>query len=153
LLVSRNRYEGYSRTYSQQLAALWLAARYGLLALCESLFGYGCEVDETTSDGDTALCTAAEIGFLDIVVLLLNQNAWPSSGSNRKFDMLPLLSAAHAGTSASVEALLEKGANINDRDRTGRTALHAAISNGKVTLIPFLLDNGADVDAYTHRSL
>jgi len=110
-------------------------------------------VDETTSDGDTALCTAAEMGFSDIVVLLLNHNASPSSGSNRKFSMPPLLSAAHAGISASVEALLEKDANINDRDRTGRTALHAAISKGKATLIPFFLDNGAHVDAYTHRSL
>ncbi len=46
-----------------------------------------------------------------------------------------------------VNVLLDYGANINDRERYGLTALHYAIRGGKLPLIRLLLDRGASVNS------
>ena len=43
-----------------------------------------------------------------------------------------------------IETLIEKGANVNARDLTGRTPLHTA---EKVQVIQILIDNNADINA------
>lgn len=45
-----------------------------------------------------------------------------------------------------VQCLLENGANPNNTDKYGRTALHEAVMNGFVETIAALLDGGADID-------
>jgi len=46
-----------------------------------------------------------------------------------------------------VRLLLEKGANIEARDNTGRTALHWAAERGREEVVQLLLDKGADIEA------
>jgi ankyrin repeat protein len=46
-----------------------------------------------------------------------------------------------------VKVLLDYGANLDDRDRHGRTALHYAVRGGKLPLVKLLLDRGARTDA------
>lgn len=46
-----------------------------------------------------------------------------------------------------VRFLLQRGANVNLADRSGRTPLHLAASKGYLDLILTLLDKGADVEA------
>lgn len=52
--------------------------------------------------------------------------------------------AVHYGNVGVVRSLLQHGANANDEDELGRTALHLVSSIG-ITLT--LLEHGADVDA------
>lgn len=47
-----------------------------------------------------------------------------------------------------MEPLLEKGADVAEKDGSGRTALHLAVSNGRKTAVQLLLiETGADTSA------
>src|SRR5262249_17959781 len=46
-----------------------------------------------------------------------------------------------------VKALLEKGANVNEKDSDGRTPLLLASANGHYPVVKLLLDKGANVNA------
>lgn len=61
-------------------------------------------------------------------------------------DRPPLHEAARNGDMAKVEALLAQGANVNDKDSNGETALNWAIANSeKSDIVELLLARGADV--------
>jgi ankyrin repeat protein len=46
-----------------------------------------------------------------------------------------------------VQALLNRGANVNATDHEGKTALMWAAQNGRQDVVPVLLEKGADVNA------
>ena len=57
-----------------------------------------------------------------------------------------LIDAAGTGRLETVQRLLRDGADVNGRDRRGRTAVTAAASNQHVDAVRALVDAGADVD-------
>lgn len=66
-------------------------------------------------------------------------------------DCTPLGLAAFKGDTARINALLGKGADINQQDRVGRTALHLAALHERVDVVRMLLDAGAEVDVTDQR--
>jgi uncharacterized protein len=58
-----------------------------------------------------------------------------------------LIVAAHAGTAAVVQALLDKGAEVNAKVEDGATALIIAAQEDRCDVVRALLDHGADVNA------
>jgi ankyrin repeat protein/serine/threonine protein kinase len=58
-----------------------------------------------------------------------------------------LIAAARTGSPELVQTLVEKGANVNAKDDTGRTALMWAANNGASDMVQFLLSKGAEVNA------
>ena len=48
---------------------------------------------------------------------------------------------------AGAQALLDAGADVNARERSGRTALHAAAAKGYSDVVKLLVERGADVAA------
>src|SRR5689334_1252195 len=58
-----------------------------------------------------------------------------------------LLVAAKGGTTAEVQRLLKGGANPNEADADGTSALHWAVHRGAVDSVQALLAAGAAVDA------
>ena len=62
-----------------------------------------------------------------------------------EFGMPPLHLAALLGRTNVATILLEKGADIQQRDEGGRTALHAAAFLGRARLVEVLLDRKIDV--------
>lgn len=77
-----------------------------------------------------------------------NVNAQDSSGN------IPLLYAAGFGTSISVTALLDAGANLNARGEGGFTPLHVAATRfGTLASLKALLDAGAEVNAQDEDGL
>lgn len=57
-----------------------------------------------------------------------------------------LHSAARDGRLDIVQALLQKGADINQKDENGYTALHIATFNNNLDIVQALLNKGANVD-------
>jgi biotin operon repressor len=69
-----------------------------------------------------------------------------SSNAAKQFDkqMPPLFLAAISVNLSLVQLLLERGVNINTRDRRGRTVLMETVN---LDLIEFFISNGIDIDA------
>ena len=63
------------------------------------------------------------------------------------FEMPPLTWAAMMGQTEASELLLQRGADINGRNRDDNTALHLAVFLGRAETAELLLKNGADVNA------
>ena len=61
-------------------------------------------------------------------------------------DWTPLLKAAHSGNCKEVHSLLQKGADVNFIDRSGKTALSVASGEGHVKIVHDLINCGAEVN-------
>ncbi len=93
---------------------------------------------------DTALLFAARNGDLDSARLLLAAGAHPDDADAWGISATAL--AAHAGHTAIVQLLLEKGANPNTTGG-GFTALHAAVMRRDEQMVSALLAHKADPNA------
>lgn len=58
-----------------------------------------------------------------------------------------LLDAVKENQFEKAKLLIEKGANVNSKDKYGDTPLHAAILQGNIEIAKLLLKNGADINA------
>ncbi len=82
-------------------------------------------------------------GEKDTTVLFIEAGMSPDS--YRKNDgFTPLHAAAAYGRASVVRQLLDKGADINARDKEGQTALMKAVSNSHANVVSALLQNGAN---------
>lgn len=59
----------------------------------------------------------------------------------------PLIEVASKGDIATVQTLLAQGANVNEKDKDGRTALMWAAFNGHTAIVEVLLAKGAEMNA------
>jgi ankyrin repeat protein len=149
---------------------MWAAHREGGAAKAKLLIDKGADVNAKDKFGWTALTHGACHGHSDIVKLLKDQVATVTlmdmaclgdlgriecfikqgadvnekSGSN---NITPLRGAAELGHVYAAKLLLDKGADIDARDKEGRTVLMVAAEFGLLEVTRFLLDNGADVNA------
>jgi ankyrin repeat protein len=161
--------------------ALHWAAAEGKAAIVETLLAAKADLKIKDATGRLPVQLAAQYGRRDIVHLLVKRGsdipdalvAVAAGKADRlaalvKADsaqltlrndkgLLPLHLAAADGQLQAVRALLDAGANVDDRDETrlpdgkvsssGRTPLHLAVMAGKPAVARLLLDRGADVNA------
>jgi ankyrin repeat protein len=138
---------------------MWAAAgRHS--AVTKELVQYKVDVNAVSKNGSTALIFAAR-GDKDSAVTLLNAGANPNLRIP-DWGGTALIIASTMGQAEIVEALLNKGADINYRDTNSFTALHAAVRNSDygsdrdqraqaVATAKVLLAHGADVNARLHQ--
>jgi ankyrin repeat protein len=120
--------------------------------------------DNMITIGATPLLRAAKAGDADVVSWLLAKGADPSAATIE--GITPLLAAAGVGSRdsdtrgrfrteaqalASVEKLLAAGADVNDANRAGTTALHGAAFWGWNSVVRLLAERGARLDAKDAR--
>ena len=86
--------------------------------------------------GHTAVCAACVNGHADVIAYLASRGA---NVAPRALDV-----AACAGNVACVEALLAAGADVNEKDVLGYTALEHAVMRDRVGCVQALLAGGAD---------
>jgi len=146
---------------------------FGLLDhpnIVPALLAQGADVNAKDRTGQTALMHASYSGHLDIVRALLAKGASVNAKDNDGRTALLVVAskppadqgpsaefamARAAGAAAGaeeflgpvVQALLAKGADVNDKDSNGETALMWASRFGHLGVVQVLLAKGADVNA------
>jgi ankyrin repeat protein len=125
---------------------LHIAAYFGLSELVENLLDRGMAVDIVDRTGRTPLSYAAEQGYEDIIVMLLERGAevdsqggipdWKYYNENRT----PLSFAAERGHEAAAHILIASGASSSVRSESGLTPLSYAVENKRESLVRFFLD-------------
>jgi len=146
---------------------LMVAARSGSSAVVEQLLAKGAHSNARGSRGQTALMWAVGQQHPDVVGVLLAHGVDVHARSNREsmvqavtpHGYLPynrdipfgsetaLLFAARVGDAASAKLLVAAGANVNDADAWGISAVTLAAHSGFEDVVEFLLDKGADPNA------
>ncbi|CZR69786.1 uncharacterized protein PAC_19686 [Phialocephala subalpina] len=142
---------------------LHIATRYGNLSHVQWLLEQGVDLMAVDSDGRTALhCVAANSNEYaqDIMELLIEKGLNVRRKDDAGFTPLhntlywqkgPFRSSHRSVFrvqifKAKVRLLLQKGADLNDRDNCGNTLLHLACAKGSRPVVRLLLDEGADPD-------
>ncbi|KAI9799373.1 MAG: hypothetical protein M1833_004073 [Piccolia ochrophora] len=98
-----------------------------------------------TSPGN-ALAAAVKFHHPDTVSLLLEYGADPNLIMSNGSPLIHHLISMTPNV-AGIDQLYEAGANIECRDASGDTLLHAAAKNGRTSLAEWLLDHGAAINA------
>ncbi|XP_060116707.1 ankyrin repeat domain-containing protein 61 [Heteronotia binoei] len=118
----------------------------------------GMDIDEMDTSGLTALHVASKTLAKEAIQMLLHCGAninltVPVTGQAALHFATQSSSSKGAITLAAgaecVELLLQNGAQVHMRDRSGREAIHFACQGGREDLVTLLLDYGADINSLT----
>lgn len=127
------------------LLELFIAAEQGNLPLVHILIMQGALVDGPVEGNHyPPLCLAAKNGHIDVVKLLIANNANINKADNCGYGYAPLHQACRKGHSEIVKVLLEKGANINATNCNGDTPLHLTFKKGHTDIAKLLIKNKAN---------
>jgi len=146
---------------------LMAASRAGSSDVAAQLLDKGGKVNARGARGQTALMWAVSEQHPEVVKVLLAHGAdlhaksdvWsdmmavPPHGKPEYNRLIPhggdtaLMFAARVGDLASAKLLLASGANVNDADAWGVSAMVLAAHSGFTEMVEFLLDKDADANA------
>lgn len=120
---------------------LQTASEQGRIIMVKTLLKHGADTDAVTADGASALDLAILAGRTQIAELLLAKGAQLDASAL-------LLKAAALGVTDrdTVRFLLERGADLEQRNTDGDTALLVSIRQDNHRLATQLVNKGADVD-------
>ncbi|KAL9247847.1 hypothetical protein vseg_021232 [Gypsophila vaccaria] len=122
--------------------ALHIVATKGIENCAVALLAYGADPNIHDRDGNVPLWDAMLGRHESLIKLLVDQGATLKSGDVGQY-------ACYAVEQDDLEMLkdiVRYGGNVTLAASNGSTALHAAVSNGNLTIVKFLLKQGADVD-------
>lgn len=110
----------------------------------------GADPNARSAQDLTALGIAAQYGKNDAAVALVEVGADPGrTVGEGGYTPLMLATANHSGP--LVQALLNKGADVNARNAGGVTALMIAAANGRADMVELLVRAGANLKVQTDR--
>ena len=127
-LAGRSGMDGGDTTLNEGTTPLMRAARAGDAAVMRLLLEQGANPKLTTKDGNTALMLAAGVGYRD---------------KNTKGTETDALEA--------VKVALAAGLDLHQKNSRDETPLHGAAFRGADTIVQFLVDQGADLNAVSRQ--
>ena len=133
-------------------AALQAAAASGRIGIVRLLLKDGADVNVGNNEGVTPLMDAVAVGNLKMLSVLLGKNAGPPVDVNVEdksgttaFRLAVIHGSGDALGVAMANKLIQAGADVNQKDRDGQTALIDTAAGGSVAMLRFLLEHGAKV--------
>src|ERR1017187_4010711 len=128
--------------------ALLQAARQGDTQALQTLLFRGADPNQKDAGGRTALSLSTRTATVTAVETLRRQGAPPHlrGGVN---GWTPLMHAIHKNQPGAAHALLDGGAQVDSRGRSGETALMMAAGYVYTPLVELLLERGANPRAAT----
>jgi ankyrin repeat protein len=127
-LPGRSGMDSGDTTLDEGTTPLMRAARAGDAAVMRALLEKGADPKLTTKEGNTALMFAAGVGYRD------------KNTRGLETEALEALKVA-----------LDQGLDLNQTNTRGETALHGAALRGADSLVQFLADHSAKLDAKTKQ--
>jgi ankyrin repeat protein len=120
------------------------AAEQGRIIMAKELLKHGADIDQPNADGDTPLDLAILNGRTQLAELLLARGATLDASAL-------LLKAAAVGVTDrdTIRILIQHGADTEQRNAAGDTALLIAIRQDNHRLASHLVQQGADVNVRT----
>jgi ankyrin repeat protein len=163
ILTCTNRFKGFREFYNRDrylTKLMYNACVSGQRLVSDT----DVDINESNLACWTALDTASEKGYLDIVQFLLEKGAtvtkqclWLASYKGH-LDIVKLLLekdtegkdvalsvASGQGNLEVVRLLVKHGASVNTEDKQGQRPLQSASSEGHLEVVQFLLENGARI--------
>ena len=110
---------------------LHAASADGMVDVAQWLLNIGADANAQEDDHRTPLHFAAENGHLELVRILLSHGADVNAAA-AKDHHTPLHKASSGGHVDTVRLLIEHGADVHARDQSQSTALHLALSRGRM---------------------
>ena len=132
----------------------WLAAKFLEIDIMEVLAEAGADTQRPSRDGLTPLMVAAGNGYrrwVNIAFLMDRRDfsSYNPVASVEEGNKIP--EAEEQMALAAVSRAVEHGAAIDATNDGGDTALHGAASHGMDTVVRYLAEQGADVNARNQR--
>lgn len=124
--------------------AMKAAARRGAVSRLKNMIGRGADINAANEYGSTALMHAIHANQPETALWLIREGADISQKANNGLTAL-LVAAKHDQLQLTVvDELLKRGANPNDANEDGTTALMLSAMKGHMEVVQRLLDHGAD---------
>ena len=123
-----------------QVTPLWLAAVSGQQDVVGLLLEAGADVNAKASSGSSVLRATCCMGRVDVVKQLLVYN--PRMHDDNPHHVTCLMNAVH--NPELLRVLVARGAKVNETDVHGNTALHHAVSVGRLESVKMLHELGAN---------
>lgn len=131
--------------------ALHLAAMHGHVEVAQLLLAHGADVNAPDQHQTTPLQWAARFSSDKLVRLLLDAGAELELGADAvgyaALHYSTIHYAAGQGSPETIRLLVERGANINIKDKYGRTPLHLLALFKRGEVVDLLLELGADINS------
>ena len=122
---------------------LMRASLRGSIEVAMDLLRAGCDVNERTDSGQTAVMAALGEGHNGMVNALLAKGANPNVIG--ECGRTPLMLACHVRDMPTVRMLVSAGADVNQQCASLRTAVFHAAQVGDLAILDYLVTRGADL--------
>lgn len=117
-----------------------------LTNITEALIKYGATIDQTDNEGANALMYAAKWCRIENIKLLLEKGA--DVNATDHVGNTALIYAIKREENITVfEELIKAGTNINLKNKEDNSALHFAVTLGRLKTVGLLFENGSDIRA------
>ncbi|KAK5115752.1 hypothetical protein LTR62_000841 [Meristemomyces frigidus] len=133
--------------------ALQAACENSRLQVVETLLLYGADPNQRGRATSNPILAATQRAEHDILKILLDAPGIKVNTLKDGYETTPLIYAAGGMSVEAVELLISKGAQINDQNSAGDTALIMAAWKGDKASVELLCNNGADVTYRSPRGL
>ncbi|MBF2077867.1 MAG: ankyrin repeat domain-containing protein, partial [Synechococcales cyanobacterium T60_A2020_003] len=121
------------------------AVHNGSLEQVQALLDTGADANTVSPDGTSVLMQAAQVGYTEIVRVLLAHHANVNYVRSH-YGLTALMVAAAANQGDVLRLLIAAGADVNQSNEDGSTALMIAAFKGYQAIVQQLLAAGAEVN-------